>query len=547
MISPENSVRELPRISNDLRIDSLFERAIAVQLKSINSETEVSRYAFRQLCRLTMNQLDGMASELHRISGLQRRKQISEHDLHMFLRGFALDIPRLSEALQQSQHVTQKFVEDTKMLNDNANATAAALKLASPLSYGKSSAIEFQSDQRITEKSYLDANLFIKAANQLVPPSNELRNKVPHWLPDFPPDHTYKFTPQYNQPITSEIEIREKVFQEGSVSEQALLHLTAFNHIKNSNNFVDDHSEVEKAAHETKAVYYGLEILDHKRKLRKNGIDLSTWEKLNNRKRFDIQDYAKNKVEQARKKVHEHEISQNARNNNPLLYMTKMFYNPSVPKTQLHEEVKKCLKRSFQEILENIPELTKRRKAALSEAVNEREAILRNRLTEIQNQKHSNAYGEKASIDLSSELQGNSDMAFLDELENSTSDDDEVGIEFTATKDRDQFNMHEAEDKSGNVNHLHNYEISVNFPSNKDHTNAAYHETQETTHVISTPPLPLANNHDELGTASSIKVEDTGVSTEPQDIETTMNTREYTDVVIDNSHDVALTKQVKFE
>lgn len=224
----------------------LFKKAIAVQLRPIDSErTKITGMALRQLCMFAEEQLDALMDGLHRISLLQRRQSIALADLEIWLRGYHLTPSSLYQTMEQSNYIRDTYDKEMKVVEallpkeDDLANTAFGRVIPS---------VQRDNEQTddlddIDEDDYELVEYQQQAIIQLFKKENvskKLKRSKPSWLPNFPPDHTYKYTPSFNNVIHKETVVRQKLVEEGRLSEKALINLMdKFNSVVSKNDKED--------------------------------------------------------------------------------------------------------------------------------------------------------------------------------------------------------------------------------------------------------------------------------------------------------------------
>ncbi|EDO14700.1 hypothetical protein Kpol_1068p10 [Vanderwaltozyma polyspora DSM 70294] len=334
-------------------IEKILAKAVALQLKSMNCDTSITKFAFEHLMSLVVGQIDDMVLELHRLSSLQRRNTVAKADISVWLRGFNLTPEDLEEQNQKSQYLSKLYDKDYESLTKIATTTTRTLSTYQKLD--------------LTHKDTSTAQ-----TSKLVPISNPLQKLIPSWLPDFPPDYTYKFTPQYNTPITDETIIRRKVVEEGKQSEKALLNLLrGGQEDRISRDLKFSSSEMELATEETLATYSAITL--------RNKHLTSFFEKEPIQNSLNVEEYARTRVEIERKKVLGYEERQLQIQRNPFLKISRLISannDNKVSKSVANTEIRKYLKRSLLNFIHSIPKTQQERKEARERAEEEKERRL---------------------------------------------------------------------------------------------------------------------------------------------------------------------------
>ncbi|SMN20489.1 similar to Saccharomyces cerevisiae YML114C TAF8 TFIID subunit (65 kDa), involved in RNA polymerase II transcription initiation [Maudiozyma saulgeensis] len=372
MISDLPNPEEIRHEAMEPELESLWLKALALQLKPMNCNTEISRSAFELLSVLAMEQMDSMASELHRITTIQRRQRAAKMDVSLLLRGFNLAPDDLDITLQQTQHLKKQYIPQSSTINSETqelNKIKDQIKKDKLLNNTPFQLIEQEQEAALPLRS-----------------SNNLQKYIPHWLPKFPPDHTYMFTPQYNNPTTNEVLIRIKAAEEGRQSEKSLLGFLGARYdnepsldIPSEKNIIDNENvlpKVEATIYPYSNKRTGEEYRTGSNRVTKR-LPLSTLTHIP--KTFNVEEYAHKRIELARAKVNEYELKQLHRNNDPFLNLTKLvIQNDKTIKNrfQVDKEVKDTLRNSFRMMLSRIPETRKEKARVIQEAKKRRELKL---------------------------------------------------------------------------------------------------------------------------------------------------------------------------
>lgn len=358
--------QEISHISMEPQLEKLLLKSIALQLKPMNNDTQISRSAFQLLSLLAMDQMDSMVYELHRLPTAQRRQQVAKGDMELFLRGFNISTSDLDLKLQESNTIRKRFSKDSGNIDIESKEFSDTIERFNL--NGRFHDTPFQ----LFEQQEQDSSI-------LFPPSNKLQQFIPNWLPSFPPDHTYKFTPQYNKLITDEAQIRIKSVEEGKQSEKSLLNL-----INNLQDTKDEHQflsftsqsaeEDELADKESFALYH--RIRSRKNDARKKFLPLGSLVHIP--KKFNVEEYAHKRIDIARNKVTEYEMMQIKKSENPFLKLTKLIVlnKEDKNKFQINKDIRVALRRSFNRMINKIPELEEQKKITIKEAKEEREKKL---------------------------------------------------------------------------------------------------------------------------------------------------------------------------
>lgn len=374
------TLEEIHHEVNESTGERILSKAVALQLKPMNAE--ISKFAFDYLLLLIEDQLNDMIGFLHKSSNIQRRELIAKADLELFLEGFNLSPSDLDLQCQASQHYNKVYGKELEALH--------SLK------------------ETISDAVLDDEGTSQEVINSLVPPNNPLAGSVPKWMPALPPDHTYRFTPQYNHPITDETVIRRKIVDEGKQSEVALLHLlrTSDTPVASPEVQMSD-ADIALASEETKAIYGSKH--KKRRKQASNPSDLLSKLPQTN---FNVEEYARSRVELARRKVLEYEERQLQLQQNPFIKYSKLVLSASTEKLnrrQVNKDIHSMLKLSLYSLVKSIPKLQESKQEARRVAEMERDKRLQELRAQREEQERNN------------EQLGNGDINLLD-LDNHSDD-----------------------------------------------------------------------------------------------------------------------------
>lgn len=484
----ENRDVDIKEINSSNRMDyqmvELLKRAVGVQLQTIDKDVTVTRMAMDQLVLFAEDQLNALVDGLHRISLLQRRQSIAVSDLEIWMRGYNLLPSDLYMAAEESKFIRENYRNDTSAVFKDINIDNPMESALGRINIQNKENIEpTDNDVDIDEDDdYELIELQQHAMEQLFKTDTgrgrNLRYK-PGWLPDFPPDHTYKYTPSYVNVVKPETEIRQKLVEEGRLSEKALVKLMSNldsisttkdnqkgTHLKQENNLIlseefnnlevqsistdkpddvgsledinkqdDDKtqgnkidvdaenkdqvvkieenkesstekatetatekatekqlSEEELADLEIKALLYRIEnnkeyLIEPMRVSLVKGVlkdlDSNPTSKL---KDFDVEAYARQRIEIARRKVVDFEYEQLYLKYNPLLRLAKMKYYDAED-SDFETEYQKCIKRTMDRFKRNIPIIKEKRKMVRKESIKRKDELIAKRLATIKEAK----------------------------------------------------------------------------------------------------------------------------------------------------------------
>lgn len=429
--------QEVRHKSMNPQIEHLLMKSLAFQLRPMNAT--FSKIAFEELCLLVADQMDSLANELHRLSTLQRRSQIAKTDIEVWLRGFNLNPGQLDHELSISNYITNHFSGDSVELKNSTVIENEDVSNGSNTNNNDNNDNNDNSDSTVLFHSIEQQ----QKNSQLIHTTNKLNRYVPEWMPSFPPDHTYKFTPQFNNAITDERIIRKRIVQEGQESEKSLLNLMkTINEVEQRRSNRDcQHSENDSkeelnlAAKEIRALF-GKPDEIHKLTSdegKRSHVDI-------NETKFNIEEYAHKSIEIARHKVLEYEFTQFQESYNPLLNLSKKTHSNDT-QFQINIEIKKSLKRSFDQLINSIPKLVEDKKKAVEIAEHARDEKLQKlrELRELQDKEKlkKSAHGN-GNIILGDTANDNDDLGLFGEFE--SSDDENNHNELDASENQLKIN-----------------------------------------------------------------------------------------------------------
>lgn len=240
----------------DSNINNLLVKSIALHLKLLlkDSNVKFSKIAFLQLIDLIKFQLNDLIKNLNRIMLLQRRLLVSNDDLNIWLNGYNIHPYDLYKNIQLNN-----FLKDERLNSNYGNINSNTTNIVDFILHPPSHSIAPESTSTNIDNLLRDQILINKHLNlnNLIPndtdttststsnkdANNTFTNPIFDCninLPELPPDHTYKFTPQFTNFVTDERIIKKNLFNESKIGEQTLLHyLTS---IKNYQNDLDYYS-----------------------------------------------------------------------------------------------------------------------------------------------------------------------------------------------------------------------------------------------------------------------------------------------------------------
>ena len=439
--SPEQTPQtQQPVVVNHVSVgqdfDTLLRKAIAIQLKAMNSDTTMALTAFNELFMLVSSQLDDSLNELHGLALLQRRTTLAKGDILLLLRGFNLKTSDLYETLQSSNYIRKKFHQECDALNEEARQWVEPYTLRQ-----HEDVIDnpFTAVEQSQELSSLLARqpLVLLRGSTLASFRHRKPFRVPAWLPRLPPDHTYRFTPQYNHPTTDEIVVRKRVVEEGRNTEKALRNLIdAINNNKNNkgtkgkdNEDTMDYKEpremndLELAERESQALFSEGGWTHSTASASATEQDTSISSITAIPKTFNVEDYARRRVEIARRQVTRFEEEKLRQHNDPFIRLAQMMLNSdgAAPRVEFNGKVLAVARRSYRYMLHNLPALKRRKIEAVKQAELDRDFKLK-QLKELKEKM------EKDSIKISLKRELEMEATLLEkENKNKTSEGEEKG------------------------------------------------------------------------------------------------------------------------
>lgn len=372
--------------------DTLLRKAIAIQLKAMNSDTAMAVTAFNELFMLVSSQLDDSLNELHGLALLQRRTTLAKGDILLLLRGFNLNTSDLYETLQSSNYIRSKFHRECEALNEEAQVWAKPYTLRQQEHVIDNPFAAVEQSQELSSLLARQPLVLLKGST-LARFRHRKPFRLPVWLPRLPPDHTYRFTPQYNHPTTDEIVVRKRVVEEGRNTEKALRNLidTINNNSnnkretqdKNNENTVDhkepsEMADMELAERESQALFSEGECAKSAPSASAEQ-DTSITSITTIPKTFNVEDYARRRIEIARRQVTRFEEMKLRQHNDPFIGLAQMMLNSDDAgiRVEFNRKVLAAVRRSYRHMLHNLPALKRRKIEAVKQAELDRDLKLK--------------------------------------------------------------------------------------------------------------------------------------------------------------------------
>lgn len=317
-LPPPLQTNELPIRFMNPKIDALLSKSIALQLKLLlkDSNIEFTQQSFNELMVLVKYQMNDLMKNLNKIMLLQRRLAVSNEDIEMWLQGYKLNVNDLFENIQLNQFLRQERLgdeEDPNLLLEGDNTNNDEQPSMSDM------------DKMLKEQLLINKNLNLISNissdnNQRMPTSStqsHLQNPIFNCnikLPELPPDHTYKFTSQFNNFTTDERIIKQNLVDESKITESTLLNYL--------NTIEMDETEPQEAQTNNK---HSRDHVDDKEMLALFGTrshpkpfihhDFNFYY---NKKSFNIAKYSHHRIDIARKRVKDFEINHIMNTKNPI-------------------------------------------------------------------------------------------------------------------------------------------------------------------------------------------------------------------------------------
>jgi transcription initiation factor TFIID subunit 8 len=223
-----SSTDTLPGLEAVNRLESLDEmelltrKALALHLRSLGIDfTSLALEGVFDLFTLYMN---STLADLSKIVQVQRRFKASPKDLRILLREHGIPMHELENELIRSKRIPNDLIKKKLELNEIATEIARVRN-------NKHTTTE-QEEEEQEDVDHEDPSYAFFAHNEglsnLIPSAHKRGKKIPSWLPQFPPDHTYLKTPNYTNRITDPKVVRTKIAEESRFGEKALDNLISF-------------------------------------------------------------------------------------------------------------------------------------------------------------------------------------------------------------------------------------------------------------------------------------------------------------------------------
>lgn len=226
---------ELPTRLMNPKIDALLCKAIALQLKLLlkDSNVEFTKQSFEELLILVKYQMNDLMKNLNKIMLLQRRLSVSNDDIEMWLQGYKLNVNDLFENIQLNQFLRKDRLgdKDLHLLSEDENTQNHEQTSMSNMDKMLKEQLLINKNLNLTSNISSDNTTTTNNSNnqKMQAPTttqSHLQNPIFNCnikLPELPPDHTYKFTSQFNNFTTDERIIKQNLVNESKVTESTLL------------------------------------------------------------------------------------------------------------------------------------------------------------------------------------------------------------------------------------------------------------------------------------------------------------------------------------
>lgn len=224
---------DTPRGSHPLEIE--FNKAVGVILNSRGYRYTESFHSL--VSDFGGMYFDGLIQGLHKLTESQRRKKPSASDLKLCFK-----LHKIQPSLLYMEYEKDKYFQNrikTRIQHLRKEVSDIGNNL---------SKLDYSLDEQDPSLPFF-ANEHYEIA-ELVPREIQKPNYIPSYLPDLPPDYTYKRTPQYLQKTTDLKELRIKLVEESRLTENSLYRLIDDDDRKWTENF---EKELDQACDEDEA------------------------------------------------------------------------------------------------------------------------------------------------------------------------------------------------------------------------------------------------------------------------------------------------------
>lgn len=450
---------ELPTTSTNEHVDTLLRHSVAQYLHAMfnnNESITLNKNTFDEFILLIKYQLDDMLIQLNKLTLLQRRQHVAKDDLKLWLQQYTLNTDEMDFSLQLNNFLRKRIRRDDTIDTSNNSNTDNSDSLS------KSDTL-MDTLKTIQEQNLISQNLKINNLNNTK--LNHIMNEL-KIFPNLPPDHTFKFTSQFNSIVTDERIIRQNLINESRKTGTALSNLLSVNNKREETAKRTDieADELSIAQKEIIALFGPQDDILSKTiaKLEKNELndDFDTMQFLNDddgdddrkdkekekeneknsndfslyyNKRFNVVEYSMNRIKLARKMVKNYELNKIRRNYNPFINTSKKILDSMKEngKEFTDQDRMNLLRQSFNQFIE----YTGKMKIAKNKIIKD---ALRLRETRMKKLKEQLKYNEKNNIQSKQVNSDNFDIIddtidddnlLFDELHSSDEDDELINTE----------------------------------------------------------------------------------------------------------------------
>ncbi|CDR37540.1 CYFA0S01e11738g1_1 [Cyberlindnera fabianii] len=353
-------------------MEIIAQRSIALHLHSLGIKFTPS--ALEQLFDLMELHLDTMLSDLQKVTQTQRRAKASPKDLRLLLKDYDMRTGTLEEEFDKTRKMPPEIIEQKIGLE----------KLAEE-------AKNEDNEAAIEPDSHNPAFVFFthdESIVQLIPPTNKGNAAILPWLPQLPPDHTYRQTPNFTPRITDQKVVRSKLFEESKLGEKALDNLTAaLNNIEEDESIGDADSLTPEQREETELGLSNGSTIDGS----EPRVDYDIFDFRS--EKFDMQLYAKARLQmlERRKKRKLEEEEEHRKKFDPVLTKAIIHLSPYAEDDEEYTgpSTEEILDRQFRKALHTFKSLKQRklerqeqRKILAEEAKKKKEELAKQKATD---------------------------------------------------------------------------------------------------------------------------------------------------------------------
>ncbi|KAH3681657.1 hypothetical protein WICPIJ_007383 [Wickerhamomyces pijperi] len=224
---PPRDAQDLPHLNQTHyteHLDSfqqIAKRDLALHLKLLG--IHVTSESLDDIFQLFEMHINSLMANLQKITNVQRRKKASPRDLALLLRNCQIRTGELEEEFERTQ----------KGLTDDLIRQKTTLEKLSETIQNPHNQAEEEQEIDVNDPSYV---FFVQDHEiyNLVPStySNKNQKAIPVFLPEFPPDHTYRKSPIYLNQIPDQKTMRAKLVEESRFVGEAIDKLMISNEVE---------------------------------------------------------------------------------------------------------------------------------------------------------------------------------------------------------------------------------------------------------------------------------------------------------------------------